>query len=201
VTESILLEAQECSVNRGLRTLVSGVSLKVAAGSMWHLVGSNGVGKTSLLRALAGLARIQVTGDIKRHAPMLYFGHSLALKSALTPRDNLNRHPSGGPTSDSQAIDKALSAVRLEGYEDAVTGRLSAGQQRRVALARLWLSPPPLWLLDEPFTALDTSGITVLENKIVSHCSAGGAVVFTSHQAPDLGAQLQTINLEDYRGD
>ena len=201
MTGSILLEAQQCSVSRGLRTLVSGVSLGVAAGSIWHLVGSNGVGKTSLLRALAGLARIQVTGDIKRHAPMLYFGHSLALKSALTPRDNLNRHPSGGPTSDSQAIDKALSAVRLEGYEDAVTGRLSAGQQRRVALARLWLSPPPLWLLDEPFTALDTSGITVLENKIVSHCSAGGAVVFTSHQAPDLGAQLQTINLEDYRGD
>jgi heme exporter protein A len=180
---------------------MSGVSLEVAAGSIWHLVGSNGVGKTSLLRALAGLARIQVTGDIKRHAPMLYFGHSLALKSALTPRDNLNRHPSGGLVSDSQAIDKALSAVGLSGYEDAVTGRLSAGQQRRVALARLWLSPPPLWLLDEPFTALDTSGITVLENKIVSHCSAGGAVVFTSHQAPDLGAQLQTINLEDYRGD
>ena len=158
---------------------------------MWHLVGSNGVGKTSLLRALAGLARIQVTGNIKRHAPMLYFGHSLALKSALTPRDNLNAHPSGGLVSDSQAIDRALSAVGLKGYEDAITGRLSAGQQRGRISATVAVAASAG--CDEPFTALNTSGITVLENKIVSHCSAGGAVIFTGHQAPDRAPSCEQL--------
>ena len=194
-------EAREVSIHKGLRLLLKGVTLRVEPGDIWQLAGGNGIGKTSLLRSFARLASIEVYGELSRCVDVLYTGHSAALKGAMTPRQNLKYHPSGLCTPRDNEIDEALAAVGLAGYENALTARLSAGQKRRVALARLFLPSGRLWLLDEPFTALDVAGVEVLEQRFKAHAQAGGAVVFTSHQSADLGDLLNVLDLEQFRGD
>ena len=196
-----LLEAREVSIHKGLRQLLKGVTLRVEPGDIWQLAGGNGIGKTSLLRSFARLASIEVYGELSRCVDVLYTGHSAALKGAMTPRQNLKYHPSGLCTPRDNEIDEALAAVGLAGYENALTARLSAGQKRRVALARLFLPSGRLWLLDEPFTALDVAGVAILEQRFTAHAQAGGAVVFTSHQSADLGGLLNVLDLEQFRGD
>lgn len=200
MTEPLLM-ASELSVQKGVRALLSNVSLTVNQGDVWQLAGGNGVGKTSLLRAFARLARIEVFGRLERCEDVLYSGHSAALKGALTPRQNLMTHPSGLNAPSDLAIDTALEAVGVLSHADVQTARLSAGQKRRVALARLFLPSPRLWLLDEPFTALDVQGVNVLEARFLEHARSGGAVVFTSHQSAALGDELKVLNLEHYCGD
>jgi heme exporter protein A len=187
-----LLAVSDVTIQRGIRQLLQGVDLVVRSGEIWQLRGSNGVGKTSLLRAMAGLARVD---------DVLYSGHAAALKSALSARDNLISHPSGSGSPAPSEIDAALARVQLEGYEHVNTGQLSAGQKRRVALARLFLPSGRLWLLDEPFTALDSHGVKVLETRFVEHVAQGGAVVFTSHQPANLGDKLQVVDLEQFNGE
>ena len=196
-----LLAVSDVTIRRGIRQLLQGVDLVVRSGEIWQLRGSNGVGKTSLLRAMAGLARVEVFGSITRCDDVLYSGHAAALKSALSARDNLISHPSGSGTPVPSEINAALARVQLEGYEHVNTGQLSAGQKRRVALARLFLPSGRLWLLDEPFTALDSHGVKVLENRFVEHVDQGGAVVFTSHQPANLGDKLQVVDLEQFNGE
>ena len=196
-----LLEARDLSIHKGLRQLLKDVTLCVEPGDLWQLAGGNGIGKTSLLRSFARLASIEVYGDLSRCDDVLYVGHSASLKGVMTPRQNLKYHPSGLCTPTDTEIDGALTAVGLAGYENALTARLSAGQKRRVALARLFLPSGRLWLLDEPFTALDVAGVTVLEQRFRAHAQAGGAVVFTSHQSADLGGTLSVLDLEQFRGD
>ena len=198
---SALLEARDLSIHKGLRQLLKNVTLRVEPGDIWQLTGGNGIGKTSLLRSFARLASIEVYGDLSRCDDVLYTGHSAALKGAITPRQNLKYHPSGLCMAKDSEIDEALAAVGLSGYENALTARLSAGQKRRVALARLFLPSGRLWLLDEPFTALDVVGVAVLEQRFKAHAQAGGAVVFTSHQSADLGELLNVLDLEQFRGD
>ncbi len=196
-----LLSVSDVSINKGLRQLLRGVDFTVKSGEIWQLRGGNGVGKTSLLRAMAGLARVEVFGAINRCEDMLYSGHATALKGALSARDNLLSHPSGMGMPTSAEVDEALGRVKLQGYEEAKAGRLSAGQKRRVALARLFLPSGRLWLLDEPFTALDVLGVKILEERFIEHADAGGAVVFTSHQPADLGDRLNLLNLEQFSGE
>lgn len=196
-----LLAVSDVTIQRGIRQLLQGVDLVVRSGEIWQLRGSNGVGKTSLLRAMAGLARVEVFGSITRCDDVLYSGHAAALKSALSARDNLISHPSGSGSPAPSEVDAALARVQLEGYEYVNTGQLSAGQKRRVALARLFLPSGRLWLLDEPFTALDSHGVKVLENRFVEHVDQGGAVVFTSHQPANLGDKLQVVDLEQFNGE
>ena len=167
-----LLEAREVSIHKGLRQLLKGVTLCVEPGDIWQLAGGNGIGKTSLLRSFARLASIEVYGELSRCVDVLYTGHSAALKGAMTPRQNLKYHPSGLCTPRDNEIDEALAAVGLAGYENALTARLSAGQKRRVALARLFLPSGRLWLLDEPFTALDVAGVEVLEQRFSGACAS-----------------------------
>ena len=196
-----LLSVSDVQIHKGLRQLLRNVDLVVKSGEIWQLRGGNGTGKTSLLRAMAGLARVEVFGEISRCDDMLYSGHATALKAALSARDNLMSHPSGLGLPTSEAVDAALARLQLEGYEDAQAGRLSAGQKRRVALARLFLPSGRLWLLDEPFTALDTHGVKVLESRFLEHTQSGGAVVFTSHQPAELGDKVKVIDLEQFSGD
>ena len=198
---SALLEARDLSIHKGLRQLLKGVTLCVQPGDMWQLAGGNGIGKTSLLRSFARLASIEVYGDLSRCDDILYIGHYTALKGAMTPRQNVKYHPSGLCTPTDNEIDEALAAIGLAGYENALTARLSAGQKRRVALARLFLPSGRLWLLDEPFTALDMAGVAVLEQRFKAHAKAGGAAVFTSHQTANLGVLLKVLDLEQFRGD
>jgi heme exporter protein A len=194
----MLLEATQVAIERGDRRLLSDVDLSVSGGEIWQLVGANGVGKTSLLRGLAGVARLGVTGEIRHAGAFLYLGHASALKSSLSPVDNLRWHPASDVTAPVSQICEALAAVKLAGYEYRPVGSLSAGQQRRVALARLLLSDAPLWLLDEPFTALDMAGCGWLEACVRRHVNAGGATVFTSHQPSRFGPLQQDLDLGRY---
>jgi heme exporter protein A len=194
----MLLKATQVAIERGDRRLLRDVDLSVSGGEIWQLVGANGVGKTSLLRGLAGVARLGVTGEIRHAGAFLYLGHASALKSSLSPVDNLRWHPASDVTASVSQICEALAAVKLAGYEYRPVGSLSAGQQRRVALARLLLSDAPLWLLDEPFTALDVAGCEWLEACVRRHVNAGGATVFTSHQPSRFGPLQQDLDVGRY---
>ncbi|MCX2981509.1 cytochrome c biogenesis heme-transporting ATPase CcmA [Halieaceae bacterium IMCC14734] len=177
-----LLKVHGLELERGGRVLLSDFSLEIYPGEVMMLEGENGSGKTSLLRTLAGLARYGYSGGLQCNADsLLYLGHKAGVKTLLTPRENLRWYCSvqNLPLA---GLDAALQSVELTGYEDIPCHNLSAGQQRRVNLARLYLSEAPLWLLDEPFTAIDRAGVKRLADVIAARAAAGGAVVLTSHQ-------------------
>lgn len=190
-----LLAANSLSLRRGGRELFADLSFSIERGQLWQVEGANGAGKTSLLRILCGLSRYGFEGSVQRLAPLLYLGHLSAVKALLTPRENLAWHASGDYRADDAAIEEALSRVGLYGYEDVPSHTLSAGQHRRVNLARLYLSRAPLWLLDEPFTAIDRGGVGELEALFDAHVRGGGAVVMTSHQALGVSAEVRTLSL------
>ena len=193
-----LVCARDVAIERGYRCVLTGVNFTLQRGQILQLAGANGAGKTSLLRALAGLGRLGVTGEIERPESLLYLGHLPSTKPTLTPLENLRWHPSGQVANDDDAIVAALAAVSLAGYEETPIHHLSAGQQRRVALARLWLSDEPLWLLDEPFTAIDMLGAALLEARLVGHIDQGGGIIFTSHQPNRFGDRLRVLELSQY---
>ena len=190
-----LLEARSLSLSRGGRDLFEELSFTVRPGQLWQLEGSNGAGKTSLMRILCGLSRYGFEGEVRRHGATLYLGHSPAVKALLSPRENLAWHVSGEVQCSDAQIEAALSRVGLFGYEDVPSHTLSAGQHRRVNLARLYLSEAPLWLLDEPFTAIDRHGVRELEQLLDSHIEGGGAVLITSHQPVAVSSAVQRLVL------
>lgn len=190
-----MLAANNLSVSRGGRELFTKLSFELGAGNLVQIEGANGAGKTSLLRILAGLSRYGFEGTIACNTPRLYLGHNSAVKGMLSPRENLSLHVSGRDGRSTHDIDAALDKVGLYGYEDVLCHTLSAGQLRRVNLARLFLSGCPLWLLDEPFTAIDIDGVAELEQLFVRHVQGGGAIVVTSHQALSLDYPVRALNL------
>lgn len=195
MTAPLMLEAIDLGTERGGRALFSQFSFSLAAGDIVHLRGENGAGKTTLIRILAGLSRYGFEGRVHRPNPCLYLGHHNAVKALLTPRENLRLHPSGECYQDDTAIDNALAEVGLYGYEDVPAAQLSAGQKRRIDLARLYLTERSLWLLDEPFTAIDTRGVTRLQQRFVQHAARGGAVLLSSHQALDSTVDARVLDL------
>jgi heme exporter protein A len=182
------------------------LELSVGKGDLIQLVGPNGAGKTTLLRLLAGLNQ-DFVGEVCWHGEniqrcfhdyarqRLYIGHLSAIKKVLTPLENLRWFVSSWPEVKEDDLWRALEEVTLAGYEDVPCQQLSAGQQRRVALARLLVTPTPLWILDEPFTALDKAGVAWLENQLALHVAAGGTVLITSHHALSDIAGLRQIEL------
>ncbi len=193
--EGPLLEAHDLTLERGGRRLFADLSFAVLPGHLLQVEGANGAGKTSLIRILAGLSRYGFQGSVSRHGPLLYLGHQAGVKGLLTPRENLAWHVGGEGDHSSAQVDAALARVGLFGYEDVPSHALSAGQHRRVNLARLYLSDSPLWLLDEPFTAIDRAGVVELEALLVSHVERGGAVVMTSHQPLQVTYEVRFLNL------
>lgn len=189
------LVADGLSLSRGGRQLFSNLCFEVEAGELIQVEGSNGAGKTSLIRILAGLSRYGFEGRVDRNEAILYLGHSSAVKGMLTPRENLSWSVTGRGQYCNEEIDSALDKVGLYGYEDVASNTLSAGQHRRVNLARLHLSDCPLWLLDEPFTAIDKAGVDNLQEIFASHVESGGAIMLTSHQALSPGQRVRSINL------
>ncbi|SDZ76247.1 heme exporter protein A [Microbulbifer marinus] len=202
-----LLQVRDLSCQRDGRQLFAGLSFALSAGSAVQIGGANGAGKTTLLRTLIGSAG-DYSGQILwrgRQFPaslpqfresLLYIGHRAGVRGGLTPLENLTWYG-----ADREAAMQALEQVDLFGFEDSLCQHLSAGQNRRVALARLFLTAtPPLWILDEPLAALDVAGVAALQGQMAVHLSRGGAMVFTSHQPVAL-AGLQRVELADYAVD
>ncbi|WP_268800332.1 cytochrome c biogenesis heme-transporting ATPase CcmA [Pseudomonas huanghezhanensis] len=187
-----VLEASALACERDWRMLFENLDLRLSAGDMLQVSGPNGSGKTSLLRLLSGLMQ-PTSGEILLHPTpsntqnpqqthdLLWIGHSAGIKELLTPVENLTWLCALHTGADVQAIWQALDATGLRGFEDVLCHTLSAGQKRRVALARLYLPGPLLWILDEPFTALDKHGVAQLEHHLAEHCEGGGTVVLTTH--------------------
>ena len=189
-----LLKAADLFCERDERILFADLSFAVDQGEILHIQGANGAGKTTLLRRLVGLSWV-VEGNVTWHAPVAdgdaldgnrfwYLAHRPAVTLLQTPLENLAFAMAlHNQVLAPEALWQALSTVGLRGYEDVPAHSLSAGQQRRVSLARLYLDLPEvrLWLLDEPFTALDASAVNQLEQRIVSFAEQGGTVIMTSH--------------------
>jgi heme exporter protein A len=201
-----MLEALELDCERGSRTLFRGLSLQLRPGDALRIAGANGSGKTSLLRILCGLlapsaGRVRWKGtDIARlredySCALVYLGHAAAVKDDFTAAENLRVACSiAGEPVDEAAVRAALKSFAVP--ETAPLRRLSQGQRRRAALARLALAGKrPLWLLDEPFTALDVEAIAVLKAITEKHKAQGGAVVFTTHQDAGIPA-TRVIDLD-----
>ena len=200
-----LLVLDELTVQRGEIPLCEGVTLNLAAGSICHLVGANGTGKTTLLMQLAGLlpvlsGEVVYQGKVSLPVQPLYVSHQLGIHPNLTVAQNLTFLLNLYGISPSIAdVNDALTWVGLQGFETISSSHLSAGQTRRITLARLYLLTPevtPLWLLDEPFTALDVDMVARMEDRLREFATAGGAILMTSHQA--VGVANQVLDLSDY---
>ena len=205
-----LLAANELTSWRGETSVLDAVSLTAAESDVVQVVGPNGSGKTTLLRTLAGLA-LPDEGEVlwrgksieraraEYQSELLYLGHKPGISGALTARENLStflslRHS----TPNLAALDEALNALGLAERLDLPCRWLSAGQQRRVALARLLLEPATLWILDEPLNALDTHAIAWVVETIQQQANRGGAVIFTTHQPmPFSDLEPLTVTLTD----
>ena len=176
-----LLAGQNLTLVRGGRQLFEGVSLRVAPGDVLLLRGPNGAGKSSLLLTLAGLLRpTQGTVGPDERSPMHLLAHSSAVKTRLTLGENLRFwREVNGPTG--MDVDKALERVGLGGLESIEAGHLSAGQTRRLALARLLVTDRKLWLLDEPLAALDDAGAELLAALVAERMASGGGVIAATH--------------------
>ncbi len=188
------MEFQACGLQciRDERVLFNQLNFQLNSGQLMQIEGRNGSGKTSLLRILAGLA-LATEGNIlwngqdiqdnpqEYRQQLCYLGHTASVKADLTPLENLKMTLALVGQQQVCNLETALNAVGLAGFEDVPTRTLSAGQQRRVALARLWLQDAPLWILDEPFTSLDKAAIRLLEELILRHAEHGGMVILTSH--------------------
>jgi heme exporter protein A len=204
-----VLSVTNISVVKRDRLLFENLNFAVEQGGLLYVKGQNGAGKTSMLRVLAGLV-VADSGEVfflqqniqdcreNYHQNLVYFGHKLGINQTLSAVENLQywckQHQ---VTISLDTIFSTLAQLNLVGLEDMPVANLSAGQQRRVALARFWFKQDAkLWILDEPFTALDSQGIDLLSKQITKFLSGGGAVVITSHQVLRLDYPTDELTLE-----
>ena len=185
------LSVNNLSCQRGYNLLFENLSFELNSGEVLRISGQNGSGKTSLLKIIAGLNTPEMgsiefdqnqSNSEKYQIETLYLGHYAALSSELSCIENLEYLTNLNTEILSPNFHDALKEVGLENYEHEPTGNLSAGQKRRVALSLLFISQSKVWLLDEPFTALDSDGIKIIENQIEKHCANGGLCILTTHQ-------------------
>lgn len=199
------LEALQLSCIRDERVLFSELSFTLNSGQILLIEGANGAGKTSLLRILTGFRKPD-TGDLfwnddaidddtqEFYQDTAYIGHHNGLKDTLTAEENLRYAQALASTA--LTIDDALEQVGLDGYQQTLVRFMSAGQRRRLALARLLCTRKALWILDEPFTSLDRASIKLFENFIETHVSQGGLAIMTSHHNTSIPRTLlQKIHL------
>ena len=195
------LEANALECVRGGRTLFQNLSFSLEQGELLEVTGANGSGKTSLLRMLCGLLA-PAAGEILWRGKKIsalkeeylkelaYLGHAGGVKAELSAAENLRIHHGlmVGRRADDEKITAALARMGLDGSEEQPAKTLSQGQQRRLALARLLISDRALWILDEPLTALDSTGVQLVQSVIGDHLEEGGLAVLTTHQPLDVRA-------------
>jgi heme exporter protein A len=188
------LIVSDLTCQRGYNELFSNLSFELNSGEILKISGANGSGKTSLLKILAGLnsaesGKLSINnnkvGSYDYQSDIFYLGHLPALSPELHCKENLD-YLTQLNTSSNQALDEALTNVGLKNFEYEYAANLSAGQKRRVVLSALFITQAKVWLLDEPFTALDSDGINVIETQITRHCNNNGICVLTTHQECNL---------------
>jgi len=203
-----MLQAIDLECVRGERCLFRGLELELGAGQCLHIAGDNGVGKTSLLRILAGLlsptrGKVRWRGlDITRTreeygSELVFVGHLNGIKDDLTVLENVHFEAAvRGIDVSTDAARQALVRLGLEDFDDVLVRHLSQGQKRRVALARLCsAAPAALWILDEPFNALDSRAVETVYQLLEDHLASGGMVVLTAHQKIELPSSAQRLDL------
>jgi heme exporter protein A len=187
------LEFKHFTCERDGQSLFRPLNFSLSPGDLVQISGPNGAGKTTFLRAICGLfdgwsgemlwqGRPMRTPDYDMCSELLYLGHQPGVKKSLTAAENLHWFFGSHGREFPGRVSTALAQVGLSGYEDVFCHQMSAGQMRRVALARLYVSSAAIWILDEPFTAIDKGGVRNLETLIQRHISNGGLVILTTHQ-------------------
>jgi len=177
-----LLTVNKLGCTRGERVLFSGLSFSVQSGELLQVLGSNGSGKTSLLRMIAGLLEITEGIIFRSENDLFYLGHRPTIKETLTVAENLSFT---AVLMNFKISSEFIALLGLTSLMDTPAVYLSAGQKRRLALAPLWMIDTKLWILDEPFTALDRATVCLLEQLFSQHTNQGGSIILTSHQAID----------------
>lgn len=207
------LEVDALGVTRNYRPIFQPFSFSLTNGESLYLKGRNGAGKTTSLRVISGASQkyqgsICFNGEDRKELlhyyakEIIYIGHSLSLNLDLTAWENLSFLLSLRGESVSRAEVEAVFRLLGLPVEDRPVRYFSAGQKRRVVLARLWLEQAaPIWILDEPFTALDIDSIALLEAKMTQHCQDGGAIIFTSHQLPSEKVFSKELTIEGFSRD
>lgn len=201
-----LLTAEKIHVWRGERHVLRGVSLKVESGRLLHLFGPNGTGKTTLLRVIAGLLRPEQgrvcwagrpIGEAREQyqSAMAYASHEAALKADLTALENLRYAVGMKRRASETELRATLEETGVGGCADLPARVLSAGQKRRVAMARVLATRARLWLLDEPYANLDTNGGALVSRLLEEHLDRGGLALVIAHHALDLGRSIDRLEL------
>ncbi len=201
-----LIAAKNLFCERDDRVLFESLDIDIEQGELVQVEGPNGAGKTTLLRILSGLSeayegdlfwRDQPLEDVRSEylSNLLYLGHKPGVKAIMTPLENLTHFMACRRLCSEQEIVSALAEVGLYSYEDVPCHSLSAGQHRRVALARLYLSDDPVWILDEAFTAIDKAGVKKLESLMAERVAQGGTVILTTHHELRLDVNFRKIQL------
>ena len=197
------LKVNNLSCQKGYNLLFENLSFEINSGEVLKVSGPNGSGKTSLLRIIAGLSSFE-SGSIdynhhklnseKYKLDLLYLGHLAALSPELSCIENLKYSSLLDSPNEEPDLSEAFRQVGLEKYENDFVGTLSAGQKKRVALSLLFITQSKVWLLDEPFSALDSRAIKKFEKKIEDHCTQGGICILTTHQECNI-KNLKEISL------
>ncbi len=188
-----MLEARDLDCSRGKQTLFTGLNCTVTGGEILHVLGPNGCGKTTFLRILCGTTladsgQVLWRGEDIRfnqaefHSNLAYVGHSHGIKLELSPRENLQTWMDLSGRNDPADLSRTLERIGLSGAENLTCNNLSAGQRRRVALGRLYLTRASVWILDEPLSAIDQAGSAEFESLLSRHADNGGITILTGHE-------------------
>lgn len=203
-----MLTAHDLECVRGQQTLFSGLNLTVDSGEVLHVEGPNGCGKTSLLRILCGITQpergrvLWHDEDIRTcrseyYEKLVYIGHRDGIKLELSPRENLRILAAMNCPVHDADIDEALARTGLSKVDDIPCANLSAGQRRRVAISRLFIGLASIWILDEPLTAIDRDGTSIIESLFTRHVRGGGLILLTGTQHIEIeGRTIRSLQLK-----